>query len=181
MKLSWKEDPKQEKFGAVITERCQKTKNFCNLQAKKDPGFHAKWNCWDQFWPGVAPCEGQLEKKWAKLAETSLQFFHSRLKNCHFSPNFYRKNNIYASADAQQSAEQNMSAVAWRYGQPNLRYLPSKSKKFPFLPIWDRNLQFWSTKSSIWTKCQQDKVLTICPGGCVPIFSKICWKLFKFV
>ena len=40
-----------------------KTKNFFNLQAKKDPGFPAKWNCWDQIWPGVAPCEGQLEKK----------------------------------------------------------------------------------------------------------------------
>ena len=41
-----------------------KTKNFFFLQAKKDPGFHAKWNCWDQFWPGVvAPCECQLEKK----------------------------------------------------------------------------------------------------------------------
>ena len=32
------------------------------MQAKKYPGFPAKWNCWDQFGPGVAPSEGQLEK-----------------------------------------------------------------------------------------------------------------------
>ena len=111
-----------------------KTKNFFNLQAKKDPGLHAKWNCWDQFWPGVAPCEGLLETIYAKLAETSIRFFHSRLKSCHFSPNFYRKNHLYTSADAKQSAEQNMSPTARRYEQPNLRYLPSNSKISQFCP-----------------------------------------------
>ena len=39
-----------------------KTKNFFNLQAKKDPGFPAKWICRDCIRPGVTPCEGQKEK-----------------------------------------------------------------------------------------------------------------------
>ena len=40
-----------------------KQRTFSISRQKKDTGFPAKWNCWDQIWPGVAPCEGQLEKK----------------------------------------------------------------------------------------------------------------------
>ena len=40
-----------------------KQRTFSNSRRKKDPGFPAKWNCWDQFGPGVAPSERQLEKK----------------------------------------------------------------------------------------------------------------------
>ena len=29
----------------------QRTFSICR---RKNPGVHAKWNCWDQFWPGVA-------------------------------------------------------------------------------------------------------------------------------
>ena len=47
---------------------------------------------------------------------------------------FSCKNTKITSANAQRSAEQNMSAVAWRYEQPNLRYLPSKSKNSHFCP-----------------------------------------------
>ena len=119
-----------------------KQRTFSVCRQKKDPRFHAKWNCWDQFWPGVAPCEGQLEKKQPKLAETKKSFIRCCLKNVHFSRNFYRKNNIYTSADAQQNAEQNMSAVAWRYEQPKLRYWPSKSKKSHFYPFGTKNCVF---------------------------------------
>ena len=37
----------------------QRTFSICR---QKDPGFHGKWNRWDQFWPGVAPCKGQKKK-----------------------------------------------------------------------------------------------------------------------
>ena len=83
---------------------------------------------------GVTPCEGQKEKKQAKLAETKKWFLDWRQKKGHNSLNFFCKNIKSTSADAQQSAEQNMSALAWRYEQPNLRYLPSKSKNSHFCP-----------------------------------------------
>ena len=35
-----------------------------------------------------------------------------------------------------------MSAVAWRYEQPNLRYSPSKSKNFHFCPSGTKNCVF---------------------------------------
>ena len=117
----------------------QRTFSICR---QKNPGFHAKWNCRDQFWPGVAPCEGQVEKKWVKLAETKNWFFQRHQKNYHFSLNFYRKNNICNSVNAQQRAKQNMSAVAWRSEQPNLRYLPSKSKNSHFCPSDTENCVF---------------------------------------
>ena len=48
---------------------------------------------------------------------------------------FFCKSTKNTSAHTQHSAEQDLSAVAWRYEQPNLRYLPSKSK----------NSHFWSS------------------------------------
>ena len=69
--IKWR--PKTKNLRAPIRERYQKSKNFFNLQAKKDPGFPAKWICkWicrDCFRPGVTPCGGQLKKnrrKWQR-------------------------------------------------------------------------------------------------------------------
>ena len=50
------------------------------MQAKKDPGFHAKWNCWDQYWPGVAPCEGQSGKKIGEIGRDNKLIFSFALE-----------------------------------------------------------------------------------------------------
>ena len=55
---------------------------------------------------------------------------------------FFCKNTQSTSADDQQSAEQNTSAIAWRSEQPNLRYLPSKSKNSHFCPSGTENCVF---------------------------------------
>ena len=93
-----------------------------------------------------------------QIGRAKKAFSHWRLENVNFLPNFYRKNNSYVSADAQQGAEQNMSAITWRSEEPMLRYLPSNLKISHSCPSGTEVCDF-GQKLSIWAEGQQDKVL----------------------
>ena len=181
LKLSWKEYPKKREIGAGITERCQKTKNFFNLQAKKRPRISCQMELLGPILARGCPLWRSFGKKIGGIGRDNISIFSSAPEKLPFLAQFLsQKQHLRLSRRPTKCRTKHVSyCEALRATQ--FEILAVKVKKFPFLPIWDRNLQFWSTKSSIWAKRQQDKVLTICPGGRVPIFSGICWKLFKIV
>ena len=112
------------------------------MQAKKDPGFSAKWICRDCIRPGITPCEGQKEKNRRNWQRQKNDFLIGARKLVISRSFFFRKNTKTTSPDAQQSTEQNMCAVVWRSEQPNLRYLPSNSKNSHFCPSRTENCNF---------------------------------------
>ena len=181
LKLSWKEDPKKRKIRCRYNWTMSINKELFQFAGKKRPRISCQMELLGPNLARGCPLWRSIGKKIGKIGRDINSIFSLALEKFPFFTQFLSwKQHLRLSRRATKCRTKHVCcSLALRATQ--FEIFAVKVKKFPFLPIWDGNLQFWSTKSSIWTKCQQDKVLTICPGGRVPIFSKICWKLFKIV
>ena len=75
----------------------------------KNGGKHAKWNCPEEIWAGVAPCECHFEKKLAKMAETQNRNSKISTKNMNFSKTFHPISTILQScAEALRASQKNL-------------------------------------------------------------------------
>ena len=135
LKLSWKEDAKKRKIRSRYNWTMSINKELFQFPGKKKtPDFMPNGFAGTVFGQGLPPVKVKKKKNRRNWQRHQFHFFIRAWKIAISRPIFFRKNNIYVSADAQQNAEQNMSAVAWRCEQPKLSYLPSKSKNSHFCP-----------------------------------------------
>ena len=86
------------------------------------------------FGQGLPPVKVKKKKNRRNWQRQKKWFLDWGQKIGHILLNFFHKNAKDTSADAQRSAEQKTSPTARRYGQPNLRYLPSNSENSHFCP-----------------------------------------------
>ena len=117
------------------------------------------------------------------MAETKKWFLDWRQKIGHILLNFFHKSTRDTSANAQRSAEQNMSPVARRYEQPILKYLPSKSKNSHLCRSGTENCVFGQQSRRFGQNVSGTKFLEYVQEAVCQILAKSVgnfWKSSKF-
>ena len=115
------------------------------------------------------------------MAETQKRNSKNSTKDVNFSKAFHPNSTSDPSTKAPDNARQYCSPVRKRSEPPKKSYGPKNVKKWQRHQFWHQKSSFWSTKSVLIKKRQQELLLVSSFGGRMQNLRRIVWSNSEIV